>query len=92
VAWQKRGRGEGGERIAIYGAALAVADTMVYKHASKDSIGKLICKVCADTDTSIATKSTVQAVQDLVYSRANCDATPQDVLVLVNLVCCYITC
>jgi len=42
----------------------------VYKHASKDSMGKLICKDFADTDTSIATKSIAQAVQDLLYSHA----------------------
>ncbi len=33
-------------------------------------MGKLICKDFADTDTSIATKSIAQAVQDLLYSHA----------------------
>lgn len=66
----RRGRGKGGGALAIYGATWIEADTIVYKHASKDSVGKLICKDFADTDTSIATKSIAQAVQDLLYSHA----------------------
>lgn len=65
---------------------------MTYKQESRDGIGKIICQVFADTQTKIATLSIVQAVQDLIYSHAKCDAAAQDMLVLVSQIYCYITC
>ncbi|KAA6426056.1 MAG: hypothetical protein FRX49_03908 [Trebouxia sp. A1-2] len=56
----------------------------VNKRASKDSIGNVMCKAFADTQTTIGTLCVEQAVQDVMYSGIISSATAQDILVLVS--------